>query len=309
MDAGLGPRDGLGPSGVTELAPYVPTWAWGDKNSAIPSLTDLQSKSGLTQVTLAFVLSGGTCKAAGTIGGHKADIDAFIAAGGRVKASFGGASGTYVESSCADASSLAKAIGEFVDATGITDLDFDIEQAAALTDAMNDMRGQALKMVQDSKGIHVAFTLEAVAQQSGTGGGLTARGQSIVSRSIAAGVVIDHVNVMTMDYGSQFQNQPLAPVAIGTLNGLHAQLMTIIPGITSEQAWSMVGVIPMIGHNDDAEIFSLADAKTVADFAIANKIGLVSFWSADRDRACASGCSGVNTADFDFTHVLAAVTH
>jgi chitinase len=154
----------------------------------------------------------------------------------------------------------------------------------------------------------VAFTLEAVAQSGGTGGGLNSRGVSLVTRAVAAGVVVDHVNVMTMDYGNQFQNQPLAPVAIGTLNGLHAQLMTIVPGITSEKAWSMVGVIPMIGHNDDAEIFSLADAKTLADFAIANRIGLVSFWSIDRDRVCGT-CSGVNTADYDFVHALAAVTH
>jgi chitinase len=84
--------------------------------------------------------------------------------------------------------------------------------------------------------------------------------------------------------------------------------MTIVPGITSEKAWSMVGVIPMIGHNDDAEIFSLADAKTLADFAIANRIGLVSFWSIDRDRVCGT-CSGVNSADYDFVHALAAVLH
>jgi chitinase len=306
-DATVVPRDALGPSGTTEFAPYFPTWTWGG-NATFSSLTDLRTKSGLGHFTLAFVLSGGSCKVAGTIGGHQADIDAFVAAGGKVKASFGGASGTYVESNCADASSFAKAIGDFVDATHITDLDFDIEESAALTDAMNDLRGQGLKMAQDAKGIRVAFTLEAVAQSGGTGGGLNARGVSLVTRAVNVGVVVDHVNVMTMDYGNQFQGQPLAPVAIGTLNGLHAQLMTIVPGITSEKAWSMVGVIPMIGHNDDAEIFSLADAKTLSDFAIANKIGLVSFWSIDRDRTCSSGCSGVNAADFDFSHAFAAVT-
>jgi len=54
---------------------------------------------------------------------------------------------------------LAGAYSNFVDATGITDLDFDIEQAPMLTTAMNTRRGQALKMVQDSKGIQVSFTL------------------------------------------------------------------------------------------------------------------------------------------------------
>jgi len=259
----------------------------------------------LKQVTLAFVLSGGTCKASGGMAQHLSDIKAFIAAGGHVKASFGGASGTYVETGCADAGSLAKAIGDFVDATGITDLDFDIEQNTWLTDSANDMRGKALKIVQDAKNIRVAFTLEAVPTT-----GLTDRGRSVVSHAVAAGARVAHVNLMTMDYGDSYGGKPLAPVAIGSLNGAHSQLMNMISGLTSQQAWAMVGVIPMIGKNDDAEVFSLDDAKTVAQFAIDNKIGLVSFWSIDRDQLCGSSadaCSSVNKANFDFTHAFAVV--
>jgi chitinase len=283
----------------------LPTWAWGGGGYAYSSLVDLKNKSGLKQVTLAFVLSGGTCRANGAISEHLSDIRAFISAGGHVKASFGGALGTYIETGCADASALAKAIGDFVTATGITDLDFDIEQDAWQTDSANDMRAKALKMVQDSKNIKVAFTLEAVPAT-----GLTDRGKSVVSRTVAAGVRVSHVNLMTMDYGDSFGGKPMAPVVIGSLNGVHYQLQTIIPGITSQQAWNMVGVIPMIGKNDDAEIFSLADARTVAQFAVDNKLGLVSFWSIDRDQPCGAGreaCNSVSTSNFEFTKIFAVV--
>jgi hypothetical protein len=258
-------------------------------------------------------LRGGGCTADQGIEQNLADVTAFIAAGGHVKASFGGADGTYVESQCSDAISLAKALSDFVDATGITDLDFDIEQDPVLTDAVNQMRGQALASVQASKHIRVAFTLGANPHASGSPGGLTSQGLSVVSHALSAGVTISHVNLMTMDYGDSFGGQPLAPVAIGSLQDANAQLVSLVPGLTTAQAWRMLGVIPMIGKNDDSEVFSLDDAKTVASFAIQNRLGLVSFWSIDRDQVCPSGadyntCSTVNASSFQFSGILGAVT-
>lgn len=46
-------------------------------------------------------------------------------------ASFGGATGRYLENGCATTASLTAAIEAFVDDTGLTDLDFDVEQAVA----------------------------------------------------------------------------------------------------------------------------------------------------------------------------------
>jgi chitinase len=269
------------------------------------NLVDLQRKSGLSEVTLAFVLSGGGCSGDNTIPSVMSDVKAFLAAGGRVKASFGGADGKYVESGCSDAASLAKAIGDFVDSTGITDLDFDIEQAPSLTDATNAMRGQALKMVQDAKNIQVAFTLEAVPSPNG---GLTDRGVSVVSQAALAGVRISHVNLMVMDFGNMPAGTSLAPIAIGSLTDGHAQLMKIMPGLTSEQAWAMIGATPDIGKNDDAEVFSLADAQALAAFARAQKLGLVAFWSIQRDQTCGHGeCSQYDQANFDYHNILRTV--
>jgi chitinase len=292
-----------------DYAPYFPTWVWGASGYAFNGLVDLENKSGLKEVTIAFVLSNGGCNTTQDIEQNIDDVKAFIAAGGHVKASFGGASGTYVEAKCGTAAELATAIEDFVDATGITDLDFDIEQDPVLTDAVNARRAAALKLAQDAKGIQVAFTLAANPHTSSSQGGMTAQGLSVVSHALSAGVKVRHVNLMTMDYGDSYGGQPLAPVAIGSLNDANAQLMSIAPGLTQAQAWGMLGVIPMIGKNDDAEIFSLDDAKTVADFAKANGLGRVSFWSIDRDQVCSGGadfntCSTVQSANFAFHDVL-----
>jgi chitinase len=178
-----------------------------------------------------------------------------------------------------------------------------------LTDAVNQMRGEALATVQTSRHIQVAFTLAA----NPSPGALTTEGLSVVSHAVAAGVTVSHVNLMTMDYGDSYGGQALAPVAIGSLTDANAQLMSIVPGLTKSAAWQMLGVIPMIGKNDDSEVFSLNDAKTLAAFAVQNQLGLVSFWSIDRDQVCPKGadynsCSTVDTTSFEFDTLFQTVT-
>ncbi len=297
-DAGTTP-----PPFAVDYAPYFPTWVWGSGGYAFTGLADLQTRSGLNEVTIAFVLSNGGCNTTQDIEQNMDDVKAFIAAGGHVKASFGGADGSYVESKCASASAFASAIENFVDATGITDLDFDVEQDPMETDAVNAMRGAALKSVQDSKGVKVAFTLPA---NPSPGGGLTGEGESVVSHALSAGVTVSHVNFMTMDYGDDFGGSPLAPVVTGTLTDGHAQIMKLVSGISSADAWGMVGVIPMIGKNDDSEVFSLDDAKTVAAFVTTNHVGLASFWSIDRDQPGSdyNNASTVESTAFAFNSIF-----
>ncbi len=286
-------------TGKTEYAPY---YEIGSDTAAFKSLTDLKTKSGVSDVTLAFVLSGGGCKTDTTISDDMTEIKAFIAAGGHVKASFGGADGTYVEAGCSDASSLATAISNFVDSTGITDLDFDTEQAGVETSAVNTMRGQALKMVQGSKNIQVSFTLQT--DESGLDKGA----RSVVSAAVAAGVSIYHVNLMVMDYGDMPAGTAMAPIAIGSLNGANTQLKAIIPSLTTAQAWAMLGATPDIGQNDDNEIFSLQDAKDLTTFAMQNKLGLITFWNIQRDQVCGKGeCSQYDNANFDYSNIFKAV--
>ena len=132
-----------------------------------------------------------------------------------------------------------------------------------------------------------------------------------MSHAIAAGVTISHVNFMTMDFGDNYGGSPLAPVVIGALQDGHAQIMSLVPGISSAGAWAMVGVTPMIGKNDDAEVFSLADATSLAQFAVNNGVGLVSFWSIDRDQPGSdyNYSSTVQSTDFAFNAIFEAAFH
>ncbi len=294
---------------TTEYSPYFPTWVWGSSGYAFTSLADLQAKSGLNDVTIAFVLANGGCNVTQDIAQNASDVQAFIAAGGHVKASFGGSDGIYLENMCPDAPSLAGAIETFVDTTGITDLVFDVVEPAALTDAVNQLRGQALKLAQDARGIQVSFSLSAAPSPNG---GLTSQGLSVVSHALGAGVKVSHVTLQTLDYGDAFGGKPLAPVVIGSLTDANTQLVTLDSSLTTAEAWSMLGVEPMIGKNDDSEIFSLDDATTLASFAKSNGLGVVSFWSIDRDQVCPSGasansCSTVDTTNFEFNSILSAV--
>lgn len=286
-------------TGKTEYAPYYEIYA---DTAAFTSLVDLKAKSGLNAVTLAFVLAGNGCSVDSTVSENLDDIHAFVAGGGHVKASFGGALGAYVESKCNDAAALASAMSKFVDETGITDLDFDIEQDPMLTSAKNTQRGQALKMLQDSKHVQVSFTLAV------DDSGLPSKPLSCLTSALSAGVKVSHVNLMVMDYGDMPTGTPIAPIAIKSLNAAHAQLKKAITGLTDEQAWAMLGATPDIGQNDDNEIFTLADAQALTDFAIEKKLGLIAFWNIQRDQTCGFGeCSEHDKAHFDYHNIFKKV--
>lgn len=300
-----GAADAQAGTATTEYAPYFYSWGWDSPAYAFSSLVEMRSRGGPAAVTIAFVLSGGGCEASTEIQAHRADVQAYIAAGGHVKASFGGATGTYLENACATAGELAAALGRFVDATGITDLDFDLEQGArSSTPALNAMRGTALKQLQDQKHVRVSFTLPVAPS------GLVQDGLDIVRAAVTAGVDIAVVNGMTMDYGN---GTDLGTTPIHSIDGLAQQLVGLLPGTDLAQAYRHVGATAMIGKNDDDETLSLDNAATLVAYARQNQLGLVSFWAIQRDQPCAPGatldlCSRVNTAVFQFSAIFAGVT-
>ncbi len=67
----------------------------------------------------------------------------------------------------------------------------------------------------------------------------------------------------------------------------------------------------MIGVNDStAEVFTTANATTLANFAASKGIQELSFWSLGRDKACATNgqlsdtCSGTSQSAYQFTRTL-----
>lgn len=290
---------------TTEYAPYYYAFGWGNPSYAFSSLVDMRSRGGPAAVTIGFVLSDGSCNASTDIQAHRDDVAAYVAAGGHVKASFGGAAGSYLEYACASAAELADALGRFVDETGITDLDFDLEQHAMSSNAaLNAMRGAALKQLQDTRHVRVGFTLPVAP------GGLLSESIDIVQAAVSAGVQIAIVNGMTMDYGD---GTDLGAVPSRSIDGLAQQLRGIMPGLTLDQVYRRLGATAMIGQNDDDETLSLDNARTLVDYARQHQLGLVSFWAIQRDQACPPAgaldvCSHVNTETFQFSAIFEAVT-
>jgi hypothetical protein len=319
--------DPAGDGGGTELSPYFPAWTFGARGYPYTSLTNLQQISGVNDVTLAFVLAqpGAGCTpdlATDGIQSNLADIRAFVAAGGHAKLSFGGAQGLYLQdpAACSSATDLAGAIASVVDLTGITDLDFDVEQPfnSGMSDQANRDLGQALASLQQTKRIQFGLTLmvnSSVQPNAGVleGPGLDSQAQLLVSAVAAAGAQIGRVNVMVMSLGSErLATETEAQGAIRALTGAHAQLLALLPGLTDAQAWHLLGATAEIGVNDNSgEIFTPDDATALAAYARSQNLGLASFWSIDRDRVCAGACgfqkySTVNKFDFQFAKAFLA---
>jgi len=294
-----GPPD---PGPGTHLAPYVDMGSW-----PTPVLSDMTAASGVKSFTAAFITSYG-CKASWfgaydpRAGWAKDQFDGVRARGGTVKFSFGGASGIELAQACGDAASTATEYNAVVNAYGATYLDFDIEGAAVADPATVARRSQAIAQVQRAHpGLKVSLTLPVLPE------GLTADGLGVVRSAINAGVDLDVVNGMAMDYYRG--NIDMGAAANQVAQSLYNQLRPLYPNKTTSQVWSMVGVTPMLGVNDDNSTFSLANARTLVDTSAQRHVGFLSFWEMTRDRNACTGalyrCTNIPQQPYDFSKIFA----
>jgi chitinase len=142
--------------------------------------------------------------------------------------------------------------------------------------------------------------------------GLPSDAMTLLKSTTAAGVNINIVNIMTMDYGTDgTQGRAEGTVAIASANGTFSQLQSLYPNLSTAQIWAMIGITPMIGYNDDsAEIFGASDATAVTSFAMQNGVGLLSYWALQRDEVGTTNdldrFSRVNTRNYQFYNIMAA---
>lgn len=286
------------------FAPYVDT-------SLYPAfdLTGTAAKTGVKQYTLAFITSGGGCAplwggVTGLGDDHVASrIGALRAAGGDVRVSFGGASGSELALNCTSATTLAAAYGKVVDTYGLTKVDFDIEGGALPDTAANSRRSQAIAQLQKSHpGLDVSFTLPVMPE------GLTQPGVDLIADAKKNGVDVGAVNVMAMDYGASYSGD-MGTYAIQAATATQAQIKGVL-GLSDADAWKTVAVTPMIGVNDVAtEIFKVEDATQLVAFAKEKGLAWLAMWSGTRDKECAGGpkpsadasCSSIAQEPLAFT--------
>ena len=293
---------GGGGTGTTlPVAPYIDMGSW-----PTPVLADVSTASTLKTFTLAFITASG-CKAMWFNAydprsqWELSDINALRAKGGDVKISFGGESGIELAQACTSAGALTAEYQAVVTAYSLKYIDFDIEGAAVAEPASISLRSQAMKNLQNANpNLKISLTLPVLPT------GLTQDGINVVNSAKNAGVNIDVVNVMAMDYqqGGSYDQK-----AIDAANATFNQLKTLYPTKTTAQLWRMVGVTPMLGQNDDGGIFSLNGARNLVTFAKTNHVGELSFWEVTRDRNACNGalymCTNVAQQPYDFSKIFA----
>ncbi|MFI9324027.1 carbohydrate binding domain-containing protein [Kitasatospora aureofaciens] len=294
------------PNAVLPVAPYIDMGAW-----PTPSMPDMARAGGAKGYSMGFVTGVG-CKASWfnaydpRTGWAKDQVDALRAAGGDVKLSFGGAAGTELAAACTSVDSLFNEYDAVVNAYDLRYVDYDIEGAAIADTASNDRRSAALaKLQQAHPGLKISLTLPVLPE------GLTGDGVAVVKSARDAGVDLDLVNVMAMDYyrsGTDYGN-----AAVQAARSTFGQLKALYPAKTDTQLWAMVGVTPMIGENDDHQIYNQAATQQLVTFASQNHLGLLAFWDATRDaNACTGGslakCTNVPQQPYEFAKIFSRYT-
>jgi hypothetical protein len=180
-----------------------------------------------------------------------------------------------------------------IDTYGITHLDFDIEGAAVAEPASIALNSQALRLLQQSKPqVQIWYTLPVLPT------GLTADGLKVVDSALKAGVKLAGVNVMAMDYGesaaptSGAAAKTMGAYAVDSAESTYAQLTKLYSGYGQSFGYNQLGVTPMLGVNDiTSEVFTLADAQTVENYARTKGLGMLALWSVTRDTPGALGVS------------------
>ncbi|WP_328582715.1 chitinase [Streptomyces sp. NBC_00370] len=291
------------PDAAASFAPYT------DMSNSQEGLLDTAiTQHGVRTFTAGFVIGSGCNQIWGDTlpVGDDSFTDPLIekaqSEGASVIVSSGGAAGLPLAWSCTDQSAITAGYQKIIDSYHPSSLDFDIEGGAIADTAAATRNMTAMKSLKDANpGLTFSVTLPVLPD------GLTADGVNIIKAAKDAGVKIDVVNIMTMDYyqGSQDMGQAAISAATSTL----AQLRSV----DASYGYDNLGITPMIGVNDDGSVFTTDNASTVKDWASANGVGRLSYWSINRDQSCGAGsvgaaasptCSGVSQNQLAFTDIF-----
>jgi len=271
------------------FSPYEESWF------GTTSLTGIANATGQKYFTMAFILAGTGCTATWngsqtmSQGYYLSDINSLRALGGDVIISFGGWSGTELGQACSTVSSLQAAYQSVIDTYNAKWLDFDIEHFAITDPASIDLRNKALTALEAANpGLKISYTLGVMPD------GLPTAQLNLLLNAKANGTRVDVVNIMAMDYSSQFCGD-MGQYGIQATQSTENQL--IANGISAN-----VGITPMIGQNDTGcEIFTQANASSLVSWAQSTSyVTELTFWAVERDNGSCPGkhkasdtCSGL----------------
>jgi chitinase len=272
--------------------------------TATPLATSLTAAGGKT-ITLAFATGECGSENWGGVAGAamaSANVPLLTAAGVNYILSTGGAAGSFT---CGSDAGFTSFIGRWASAN-LIGVDFDIE-AGQTTSVIGDLVSRIQTAHGTYPNLRFSLTLATLANNNGAstaqslgssapdsfnvyGDETLAAVQSTLGFSGPSSwpsyVTVD---LMTMDFGSA--SEGVCVVNSGSCDMGQSALQA---AYNLHDHWGVpfanIELTPMIGQNDaSSEQFSLADADTVAKFAIDNKLGGVHFWSYDRDTDSPAG--------------------
>jgi hypothetical protein len=302
-------KGGSSGGGSFAVAPYVDM-----TNNQEPMLDKAVTQAGLKAFTAAFVIGSGCTPIWGdtlpvtsdpTVTG---EITKAESEGATPIVSFGGEAGVELAQSCTDLSSLEAAYQSVINTLHVTHIDFDIEGAGIADTATNNLRFKAINELESANpGLVVSVTIPTFPS------GPDSNGDAFLQQAAADGTKISVVNVMAMDYYGSWDTggADMGSYAVQAAQNTLSFLKTVWPGAS----YSMVGVTPMIGQNDDpAEVFTEANALQLVNAAKSDGLGRLAFWSVDRDQPCGGGvsglpeCSEITQQPLDFTKIFTRYT-
>lgn len=301
--AASGPPSGPPSAAASESASAEAASAVGFAPYVSPTeAADTETTGSPDAYNLAFVIAKGATSCTPVWGDTTAfdstavaaRIQALKAAGGGIRVSFGGASGTELARACDSVADLADAYADVLDATGATLADFDIEGDTLSDSASVTRRAQAIAKLQKSRELHVSYTLPVLPA------GLQDDSLELIEVSNDHDVQMDTINLMAMNYGDSYTDD-MSDYAEQAADAAHTQLVDAL-GLSSDDAWHGLAVTAMIGVNNVAdETFTLDDAAGLREFAETKGLAWLSMWAAFRDQECAGGatstvsesCSGI----------------
>jgi hypothetical protein len=211
----------------------------------------------------------------------KANVPQFNAAGVDYIISTGGQGGVFT---CASDAGMERFIARYA-SPRLIGFDFDIEEGqtpAQVQSLVARIRAAQLRHPE----LRFSFTIATAAASDGSLGSLNALGEGIL-RAIAAGGLRGHViNLMTMDYG------PASAANCVVRDGACDMGRSAIQAARNVSTkygvpLSHIELTAMIGVNDVVEnIFTLDDARVMADAVRELGLAGLHFWSLDRDTPC-----------------------
>ncbi|MBA5636989.1 glycosyl hydrolase [Duganella sp. LX20W] len=210
-----------------------------------------------------------------------ANVAAFDRAGIRYLISTGGQGAVFT---CASAEGMERFVARY-DSPHLAGIDFDIE-AGQSAQQIASLLAAAASVQAHRPALRFSLTVPTHAASDGSLRSLNETGVAVLAAAQRSGLRDYALNLMVMDYGPAHPNACVVRArrcqmglsAIQAARNVHRKY-----GVPYEQ----IELTAMIGVNDVREnVFTVADARTVAQAARRMKLAGLHFWSLDRDTPC-----------------------